>query len=154
MAAKENTPKCPKCGYKVIPLFYSLSCERCENPMLGWFYHAYVLWTVEKDACWDIQRHPIFKEEVDVVAWLAHQYRNSKTFEIRDVLSYTPFKWVTMDGNNLKVAEHYYHIREDHFFEPKEYDDTVILLPSEVVLPDQESILLDKKSRASLGLKW
>ena len=121
--------------------------------MTGWFHHGYILWTTSKDPLWAVQEHPIFKIDEDVVAYQAHNY-TAKDFEIRDVLSYVPFLWIKMFNTDYQVADTYYKVREDHLFDPAKEKPTVILMPSEVILPDQETILLDKDSRVSLGLSW
>ena len=148
-----ETKPCSVCGYTMTPLFYSMSCDRCDNPMTGWFHHGYILWTTSKDPLWAVQEHPIFKIDEDVVAYQAHNY-TAKDFEIRDVLSYVPFLWIKMFNTDYQVADTYYKVREDHLFDPAKEKPTVILMPSEVILPDQETILLDKDSRVSLGLSW
>jgi hypothetical protein len=145
--------KCPTCGHKMTALFYSLSCDRCSNITSGWFYHGYILWTTFEDSLWEVQRHPIFKNSEDVYTWMDKQY-SLTSFEIRDVLSYKPFIWNKMYATNLDVADFYYKVSKDPFFELDAEKYTVIIMPAQIVLPEQETLLMDKNTRASLGLNW
>jgi hypothetical protein len=110
---KEIQQTCKVCGSKLVPLFYTVECNRCDKPITGWFYRAYVLWTLEPDELWSIHEHPIFKWRSDCEIWKEKQYKPSG-LEVRHVLSYDKFFWTELPGTLLEVAGVYHKVHTTH----------------------------------------
>lgn len=134
----------------MTPLFYTLECERCDQPATGWFYVGYILWTLQHDELWESQEHPIFRCRGDCENWRDRQHKPSR-FEVRYCLSYDKFYWDRIPGTDLEMSTIYHKVKHTHKFDRNQW--AVILLPRYATLPPHNGQLyVDKTMAAELGL--
>jgi hypothetical protein len=110
-----GTRTCPNCTRPMVTLFYSLSCNHCENPPKGEFYVGFIAYDEEnrkRPSCY------VWSTAKDAAEW-GQKYPTPRS--TLAVLSPTPFLWTLFpSASGAFHTEDFYEIYPNHRYVPRE----------------------------------
>lgn len=112
---------CPNCNKPMLQLFYTTTCEWCNNSPKGKFYLGYVVWLIEEEQLVYPTARYVWQTAYEATVW--RSLREIEHAEVKTVLSSNPIQWREAGGKatGLYCAESLYEIYSDHRFEQKIY---------------------------------
>ncbi len=117
MKNMEPTMRCPDCNGKMIPLFTSCVCDRCDGKLDADSLHkGWVVWSGPPDGGRQVY---VFRTRQVAQRW--QRLNKMGDAQVRQVLSDHEINWHLGRGSiqDLELADHLFEVYPDQCFEPQ-----------------------------------